>query len=632
MLVVSDGSGTTEAIASRLTVEGVPYDRVNLPDVGRPVITAGFLADTVGGVERAKYQAVVLPNDNPFTDPAELTALADYERHFGIRQVDSYLYPSVNVGLNPPFYAGQLDGITAAANATGTAAAGPFRYLRGPVPFEDNDKTVAESYGFPAQPLTGAPFIPLVTGPPPGGGASGVLIGQYDGDGRSQLVITFSYNSAQQQFGLLAHGIVTWMTRGVHLGHDRQYFSVNVDDVFLPDARWSVTGNCTPGEDCTGGQTTPDIRMKPVDVIEAYTWQQNHNFTFDFMFNGFGSVEAAQQSLLGIDLLTTVLVTFRGNFRWTNHTYAHEFLGCVQDLTVRPWRCTTDPATGAVVWVPQSTIQQQISDNLAFASAHGLPVDRTELVTGEHSGMRILPQQPDDNPNLAPAVAATGVKWLGSDHSRDPGQRAIGPALTVSRYPMNVYFNVARVAEEVDEYNWIYTSRANGGSGICEDNPATTTCITPLSANGYATYIVPLETRIALSHILGNDPRPHYVHQSNLTEGQILYPLLNSMLSGYRNLFAANAPIVCERLSANGETLRRQAAWAAAVQAGTVGGYVRDGVVTITAPAGLDVPVTVPNGTRVGTPTGAAFGNPYGGERSAWWHGDGTPLTLAIPA
>jgi hypothetical protein len=102
------------------------------------------------------------------------------------------------------------------------------------------------------------------------------------------------------------------------------------------------------------------------------------------------------------------------------------------------------------------------------------------------------------------------------------------------------------------------------------------------------------------------------------------------VLSGYRNLFAANAPIVCERLSANGETLRRQAA--SAVQAGTVGGYVRDGVVTLTAPAGLDVPVTVPNGTRVGTPTGAVFGNAYGGERSAWWRGDGTPLTLAVPA
>ena len=57
-----------------------------------------------------------------------------------------------------------------------------------------------------------------------------------------------------------------------------------------------------------------------------------------------------------------------------------------------------------------------------------------------------------------------------------------------------------------DEYNWIYTSVADGGSGICTANPETSTCIAPLNVNtGYASYIVPTETRIDMLHILGND-------------------------------------------------------------------------------------------------------------------------------
>jgi len=629
VLVLADGGYPSAAIAGRLAAEGVPYDQVNLWDAARPTIDAGFLADVVDGAERAKYQAVVLPNDNPFGNSAEFTALADYERHFGIRQVDAYLWPTTNVGLAPPIYAGPLDGITATVTEAGRS--GAFGYLRGPVPFEDNDPAVAESYGFPAPPAPGAAFTPLLTGTAPGGTDSGVLIGQYDADGRSQLVMTFAYNAAQEQFGLLGHGIVTWLTGGVHLGHYRNYLSVNVDDVFLPDSRWSTTGNCTPGEDCLGGETTEDIRMTPADVANAAAWQQSHGFTLDLLFNAGGSDEAVAAS--GTDPLTTALLAAKDSFRWTNHTYAHQFLGCVQDFTVRPWRCATDPATGAVLYASQADVAQQVADNVAWGTQHGLALDPTELVTGEHSGMRLLPQQPDDNPNLAPGLAATGIAWLGSDHSRDPAQRTVGLALTVSRYPVNVFYNAATEEEEVDEYNWIYTSRANGGSGLCEDHPDVMTCIAPVNpGTGYADYIVPLETRLTLAHVLGNDPRPHFVHQSNLTEDRLLYPLLDSVLGSYRTAFADNAPLVCDRLSASGETLRRQADWNAAIHAGTVTGYVRDGVVTVTAPAGLDVPFTVPDGTRVGGPDGELFGTAYAGAHSGYLRSTGTSaLTLALP-
>jgi hypothetical protein len=257
-------------------------------------------------------------------------------------------------------------------------------------------------------------------------------------------------------------------------------------------------------------------------------------------------------------------------------------------------------------------------------------VEPSALVTGEHSGIRILPQQPADNPYLGPAVSATGVEWLGSDDSRDQAQRAIGPALTVPRHPVNVFYNVATVAEEVDEYNWIYTSRADGGSGICEDYPQTTTCIEPLPADtGYQTMILPLETRIALAHILGNDPRPHYAHQSNLAEDRILYPLLDAVLARYAAAFADSAPVVSPSLAEAGRLLRAQAAWMTEV--GSVTGYVRDGVVTVIAADGVEVPLTVPEGTYIGGAAGPLFGTPYAGARSGYWRATGAPTTFVLP-
>lgn len=68
VLIVSDGGPATDAIAAGLSAAGTPYTEVDLRQSGRPVIDAGFLADTVDGVPRARFQAVVLPNDNPLAD------------------------------------------------------------------------------------------------------------------------------------------------------------------------------------------------------------------------------------------------------------------------------------------------------------------------------------------------------------------------------------------------------------------------------------------------------------------------------------------------------------------------------------------------------------------------------------
>jgi hypothetical protein len=196
---------------------------------------------------------------------------------------------------------------------------------------------------------------------------------------------------------------------------------------------------------------------------------------------------------------------------------------------------------------------------------------------------------------------------------------------------MNVFYNAGRSDEQVDEYNWIYTSRAQGGSGICEDNPATTTCLpAPLdTATGYADHIVPLETRIALGHVLAGDPKPHFIHQSNLAEDRIAYPILDGVLDGYHALFADDTPLVNLRMKDIGAELKRRAAWQSAVRAGQVTAYRVGGTVTVSAPGGVAVTATMPVGTTLG---GGSFGTAYAGAVSGWTSSAGRPLTLTVPS
>ncbi|MFC8954728.1 hypothetical protein ACFT8P_19140 [Streptomyces sp. NPDC057101] len=633
VLVVTDGGPATDAIAAELDAAGTPYTEIDLTRADRPVIDAGYLADTVDGRNRAKFQAVVLPNDNPFpVNSPEMTALAHYERTFDIPQVDAYTYARPEAGLQYPIYggySGSVDGTLAQVTSAGRS--GPFGYLDGAVPFEDNSASVGESYAYLSTPAAGADFTPYVDAAIPGTTKRGSLVGEYRHDGRRELVVTFVYNQYQQQFRLLARGIVAWMTGGVHLGASRNYFAVHVDDVLAADDRWNSTLNCTPGDvDCTDPHATPDpIRMTSADVDHAVAWQDTRGFTLDLAYNAAGSVDFREDNN-GADPLADRLVATRDEFRWINHTYTHAFLGCEQDTTVVPWRCATLP-DGSVKWVSRQAVSDEIALNRVWGQTAGLPLADDELVTGEHSGLRVLPQQSADNPHLGPALADNGITWLASDNSREPGQRQVGPATTVPRYPMNVFYNAGRAAEQVDEYNWIYTSRAQGGSGICEDNPATTTCLpAPLDpATGYAQHIVPLERQIALGHVLANDPKPHFIHQSNLAEDRIAYPVLDGVLDGYDALFAANTPVVNLRMKAIGQELRQRAAWRAAVQGGLITAYRVGGTVTIEGPGGLAVPATAPEGTLR---AGSAFGESYAGVRSGWTSLTGAALTLALPS
>jgi hypothetical protein len=603
VLVVSDGTAGVDAVAAQLDREGVPYDTVDPKVAGRQQLTAASL--TVGA-DHGKYQGIVLPDESVLT-AAEKTALAAYEKSYGVRRVNAYTWAGPHVGLTS-VWGGTLDGgtmsVTAAAKTDG------FGYLNGTVPVDDRDAGVAESFAALGVPTNGADFTPLVEATSPGGTTRGTVVGVYKVDGREQLAVTVSLNRYQTHGLLLAHGIVSWLTKGVHLGHWRNWFSLHVDDVFLPDDRWNATANCTVGDDCPAGVTgKAAIRMTPSDVDTLAAWQQRNGLKLDLAYNAAGSEEAGAG-----DPLTARLLARKGEFRWINHTWSHPYLGCVKNVEVTPWTCTN-------AWVPRADIAAEVNRNTRWAQTKGLPFDAKELVTGEHSGLRSLPQMPADNPNLAGALTDSGVAYLASDASREPAPRTVGPARTVPRHPMNVYYNTGTVAEAVDEYNWVYTSTVDGGSGVCATNPAAT-CIAPLGPNGFTTHIVPTEARIAFDHVVSADPRPHYAHQSNLTEDRILYPVLDAVLSRYRATFTTGTPLVNPRMSAVALLQTRQERWRAATASGTVTGYRQGDTVVVTNNGStVDVPLTARNGARtatLGLLSGGAFGEAYGGQRSAW--------------
>jgi hypothetical protein len=659
VLLLTNGGTNTSAIATLMDREGVPHTTVDLTSGGRPTIDADFLADTATG--RGHFQAIVLPDAvGTGLSGAEFTAVKAYEQQYGVRQVNAYGYPGATTGQAAPSYSGTLD--AAPLSVTTEGLAGPFAYLTGTLAVDNFDGSVAEVSGNIATGAaslpTGATFTPLINAT--AGGHTGAIVSVYNYEFREQLNISAAYNSDQQWFNEIGHGIVTWMTRGIHLGYHRNYFAVHVDDIFLADGRWDPTAHCTPGDSPTCTASTTEIRMVPSDVTRLTTWQTSHNFKLDMLFNGYGSVSRFN------DPLTTAFLAVQSQFTWVNHTYSHPYLGCLQVATpagADPWRCATQadtqPGSAALLgnlfydedlipdsvpvpndadpsrtmWLSQAAIASQITLNQTWGASRFTHFDTHALVTGEHSGLAALPEQDADSPFLGAALESAGITYTGSDASREPDSRVVdgGTTRTLPRYPMNIFYNAGTYGDEVDEYNWIYTSAADGGSGICTANPETSTCIEPL-ANANATeaqqsftdYIVPLEVRNAYSKVTTNDPRPFYAHQSNLAENGILYPVLNGVLAQYRATYdEAKSPLVNEDVVTLGDALNRMTDWGS--DASDVSAYIDAAGVHLSGPSGTSVPLTVPSDASA---TGLSA---YDGELSGWLSAPSADTVVAVP-
>ena len=128
-----------------------------------------------------------------------------------------------------------------------------------------------------------------------------------------------------------------------------------------------------------------------------------------------------------------------------------------------------------------------------------------------------------------------------------------------------------------------------------------------------------------LGHVLDNNPRVGYAHQTNLigpaTQGTADYgytilDLISNMLSQYNAWYNTNSPVAQMTDVTEAQTLAEQGAWATAESGGNYTASVTNGTVTVTNNgSAVNVPITVPAGTTV---NGAAFGTAYGGQLSAW--------------
>ncbi|MCW2930892.1 MAG: hypothetical protein JWM19_1854, partial [Actinomycetia bacterium] len=277
------------------------------------------------------------------------------------------------------------------------------------------------------------------------------------------------------------------------------------------------------------------------------------------------------------------------------------------------------PATSTT---PDSSIEQEIGLDQAWAAANGLTnYTPAAVVTGEHSGV--------ENPNMPAALAGVNVTTFAQDASRQPQQYSLGAALGAPRYPSNIYYNAANWPDELNEYNTLYVKQGDSlGSaqfpsetGHCSDTSATT-CISTAATEAS---VLASESHIMLTHLLGNNPRMGYAHQTNLigpaTEngqdyGYTLLDLISDMLSQYDTWYTSATPLDQMTDVTEAHVLSEQGAWATAQTAGKYTASEQNGTVTVanSGPA-VGIPVTVPAGTMV---NGAAFGQAYGGDLSDW--------------
>lgn len=568
LLLSADGNeATTGAFEAQFIQEGVAYDKILLPP-GHTPLTADFFADTLdGGIPHAKYEAVIIAtgglvyadsqgNYVSALSPDEWTALNTFEATYGIRQITAFAFPTPDYGLNYPIASGDLSGTTAKLTTTGLAT---FPYLKGPVLIDTG------AYGYSSTPINAATFNTLLSSPT---GAS--LLGIFTHpDGREEMVATFDQNAYQLHSRLLRHGMLSWASRGIFLGYQRNYLTLHVDDIFLDDDRWDPTTHTN--------DIVNTIRMTAKDVTRAINWEQSTGIRLVFVFNGEGASDFGTN-----DPLTLALLNNKNKFTWINHTFSHLIFDDIDD----------NPLNGLQP-ADLDTIVSEIQNNITFAKDNKIPLNKNELVTGGHSGLF--------NPNMPQALTITGIKWIADDNSRRPVQWQVGPALTVPRYPNNVFYNTSLKAQQLDEYNYIYLPPELGG--VCVNTSVTTCFNAPADWNTYLSR----EVSIMLSHVLSNDPKPHYMHQSNLAGDGLLYLVTNQLLSQYQKYFKPS--LVNLSFTESGQSLARNGAWAQAKAAGLLTAYVQNG--TITLKSNATGPISVPI-------TGTAVGDVYGGQRSGW--------------
>lgn len=395
---------TTRAWTAFLRRTGTPV-QVLRPDPDRPLVAADLVHPD--DPSRGRFNAVVAGTDtSAFWTSAPV--LQEYRRRFGVRLLAAFEFPRAAAGLAD---LGGTDASGRTARVTRAGAAG-FGYLRGGFPLSPGSYLYRAAVEDPRRFTT---LVETSEGHP--------LVGVTDdGRGLQDALVLVNHDEWMLHGLLLARGLLTWVTRGVHLGLDRHHLACHVDDVLLANATVREGQAPPPGR-------PPLVRMTPADVDAVLAWQRERGLVLDLAFNGYGA--------RADDDLTTSLLRHAAAFRWINHTWSH------LDLD--------DLDTPALV--------AEIGANTTWAATVGIPAGATALVTGVHSGL--------DNPDLPDALRRCGVTAVAEDASVPAHGAGIGPATVVPRHPTNVYAHVSTWAELLEDYDAEYAA-----AGVSASTPA----------------------------------------------------------------------------------------------------------------------------------------------------------------
>ena len=410
----------------------------------------------------------------------------------------------------------------------------------------------------------------------------------------------------------------------------------------------------------------PDFNDEVVGATGGTFLAGNYTYAITDQFNGADS-PATDQSSAGVT--TAIAVGANGNvtLSWAGVCHAANYL-IYRKAATGPWALI-----GSVAATPTTTVPNTIYGDGASTSdtTGGGMLEKTFVDTGAAGTAQAANWVPptsqdahelpwEQNPYFLTAMNALGMTSVGTDASKpypNPATAtwAIGSAYSgttfpvaapfpdgtfqgVPRHPINIFYNTSTEKQAVDEYNTIYVASGSGGNCV---NSSTTTCLTTPAT--FAQIVASVQTGM-FTNMVNNDPRPTYVHQTNImgtapatipatppntanaTGDGLLYSVLNPLLAEYHKYYNATAPVQQPTMGAIGTIMSEQSAWATAQPPGAAattnavsatqvpGGNI---VITNTGATTLTVPVTVPLGYTV-LGSGVPFGSQYGGALSGW--------------
>ena len=593
LLVVTNGGTEADfpAIKQILDYVGTPYTVYDMSQSSG--ITADMLSD---GDCHAYYQGVIFANGGYIYSLAGMPDLTAYEKLFGIRQVNWFVWPGTDFGFDGN---NSVAGSNSPVTANFTAAASQvFSYANTNTPLTISNATTYLTA--PGSAAAGTTITPLLMD---GSGHALSLI--YDfGDGRQYLTQTFDSNQYLTHDLILAYGLVNWVTKGVFLGEYHVYASASVDDFFISDAEWKPGTPCT--DPITHDRTLADasfltnFRLKAADMTALVAWQNSKQsdplvkgFKLSLAFNGVGTTgnnDWTGLPLAGIanDDLVTSFPGYESNFHWLSHTYDHP--ETLDGLT------KSGPAD-----VNGDTIDLEVLTNLWVAGADGgvnLDTDDSDSAmqqlhfTDFNPHSMITPGVTGlDDPNSSLYLSQDGIQYVVSDTSVTPTAtnnngpnpspnvgivNSYAPGIyEVPRHANDVYFNAANWDDDAAEFNCLYTS--------------------PSPFAGYnGQQILDYVSTSFVNNMLLGDMDPQMFHQPNLHAYDGVHSMIGDTYDMTFQKYEAvyNLPILSPTQDQTAELMKARNNYnLSGVTASWVGGTTPS--ISITVPADASVPAAV---------------------------------------